>query len=256
VVTNGVVRLSRGPRQNRHRPAIDPLFRSAARTYGSRVVGVILTGALDDGAGGLAEIKKMGGVAIVQDPNEAEHSSMPRAALASTDVDHVLPVASIPALLIELASTPVPTTVRSNGEEAAGDRALRAKMEPDPIGTPSVFACPECNGVLWEVDEKSPLQFRCRIGHTYAAESLIAQQEESLENSLWAAVRALEETSELQRRVAQRLRPLAAGRQVERLERRAAQALRQAEAIRDVLERAEPAEADIDLGLKRTAKPM
>ncbi len=206
-----VIRITHGPTENGVRPAIDPLFRSAARAFRGRVIGVVVTGALDDGTAGLAAIKQAGGAAIVQDPQEAVAPSMPRSAIASVRVDHVVPVAEIAPLLAAL------TRERASGAKAGEaphlgpkepDRGVEqiALAEHDRPGRLSVFTCPECNGNLWEHDEAGILRFRCRVGHIYSADSMMSAQTDSVDRALWAALRALEERAALTRRLADRAR--------------------------------------------------
>jgi two-component system chemotaxis response regulator CheB len=218
----GHVYLSRGPRENSHRPAVDPLFRTAARAYGVRVVGVLLSGALDDGTAGLAAIKRRGGTAVVQNPNEALFSGMPRSAIESVEVDHVVSLAEISPLLSRLTREPV----KEEAEEPVSDEMEQeTKMEAFDLsafedrehpGTPSMFGCPECGGTLWEMQEGELIRFRCRVGHAYSTDSLLAEQSEALEAALWSAFRALEESASLARRMAARAReraqPLSAAR--------------------------------------------
>src|SRR3954468_12891678 len=205
----GVIRVVHGPTENGYRPAVDPLFRSAARVYGPRVIGVILTGALDDGTAGLAAVKEAGGVAIVQDPDEAFASSMPRSARAFVAVDHVLPVREIGVLIAGLTneqagSRPV--------EEGPHVRAIETDLGPPNIaldgsdrpGKVSVFTCPECHGTLWEADERGIVRFRCRVGHEYSAESMLAAQTDSVDRALWTALRSVEERAALTHRLAER----------------------------------------------------
>jgi two-component system chemotaxis response regulator CheB len=210
LLDDGAVRLTRGPKENRHRPAIDPLFRSAARQYGSRVIGVILSGNQHDGSAGLLRVKQGGGVAIVQDPESAMFPGMPHSALDSMNADLVLAPAAMAGALVRLvAGAPVPPEVTDpmpsdppsalppEAEVAAEDRKRRD-------GVPSTQACPECHGVLWEVEDGGLLEFRCRVGHGYTAEALLAHQAEELEVALWSALRALEEQHALARRLAAR----------------------------------------------------
>ncbi len=208
LVELGRVRVVRGPRENRSRPAVDPLFRSAARTYGPQVVGVVLTGALDDGTAGLQAIKTCGGITVVQDPADALYSSMPQSALTNVVVDHCLAAAAIPGLLVRLAQEPalnprdypVPPLMELETQLAALDKeSLDNEKVP---GTPSRYACPECHGVLWEVRDGDLLRFRCRVGHAYSVESMLAEHSASLEDALWMALRALEESASLARRLA------------------------------------------------------
>jgi two-component system chemotaxis response regulator CheB len=209
------IRLSRGPRENRYRPAIDPLFRSAARTFGPRVVGVILSGLLNDGAAGMVAVKSRGGIAIVQD--DAMFPDMPRNAARYIRPDRVLPIKDIAPALLEIvgeASRPRLAAVRKPHppeEEDEMEREIRAaeadvdEMEgEDQPGTSSGLACPDCHGVLWEIDDHGLLRYRCRVGHSYTAETLLSSQTESVEEALWAAVRALEESASLSEKLAQR----------------------------------------------------
>jgi len=190
----GLVRVAPGPRENGHRPSIDVLFRSAAETYGPRVVGVILSGALDDGASGLVAISQAGGVTVVQDPRDAQNTSMPEAALRSAPVDHVLPAAEIGRLLGRLAwGEEVPSAGTRRG---ATDRPMQGPESP------VAFSCPDCNGTLWEVREGDLVRFECRVGHTFSAESVVASHADNLERALWTALRILEERATLHRRLA------------------------------------------------------
>jgi two-component system chemotaxis response regulator CheB len=212
LVHRGHIGVVHGPKENRHRPAIDVLFRSAARSYGPRVVGVVLTGALDDGTSGLLTIKDRGGLAVVQDPNEALYPSMPRSAMQYCDVDYVLPLAGVPARLVELANTPAED---EGGYPVSDQLDLEVQIVEgldshpevlDRIGTPSYFTCPECHGTLWEMQEREFPRFRCRTGHVFSAESMLAEHNVSLEATLWAAVRSLEESTTLSLRLAEQAR--------------------------------------------------
>jgi two-component system chemotaxis response regulator CheB len=207
-VSDGHVRLTRGPKENGHRPAIDPLFRTAALSYGLRVVGVILSGNLNDGSAGLLRIKQRGGVVIVQDPGTALYPSMPRSAIEHVEVDHMLPVSEISALVADLATEPLESVEvsgmpKENAFDTRADEIAVAHRQQQP-GEPSTMACPECHGVLWEAKDEELVQFRCRVGHAYSAEALLVHQSEQLEAALWTALRALEEHSALGRRLAAR----------------------------------------------------
>jgi two-component system chemotaxis response regulator CheB len=207
-VFNGHVHLTRGPKENGHRPAVDPLFRTAAQSYNQRVVGIILSGNLNDGTAGLIRIRQRGGVAIVQDPETALYQGMPRSAIEHGAVDHVLHIDEIPELVAELALQPAePMEVTSMSEDSSDhvqvDEVAIADRQTQP-GIPSTMACPECHGVLWEDNEAGLVQFRCRVGHAYSAEALLVHQSEQLEVALWTALRALEENSALARRLAGR----------------------------------------------------
>jgi len=191
LIEPGRIRLSAGPKENGHRPAIDPLFCSAARSYEDRVIGVVLSGTLDDGSVGLRVIRQHGGTAIVQDPKEALFAQMPRNAIEIGHPQHVAPVADIARLIV------THTEATSKGEQGIVGAA-------DAPGISSGIACPECHGVLWgATDDESP-EFRCRIGHTFTAESLLEAHASHLEASLWAGVRALQEQASLGKHMAGR----------------------------------------------------
>ena len=208
LVKHGHVRVVRGPSENGHRPSVDPLFRSAARFYGPRVVGVILSGTLDDGTSGLMAVKQRGGLAVVQDPEEAMFSGMPRSAVENVAVDWVGPLADVGPTLARLAQEPAPAPGQTASAELE-DEVDVAEMDMQAIeapraGAPSGFTCPDCHGALWEVQEGDLIRFRCRVGHAYSPDSLLAQQSESLEEALWIAMRALEESAALADRLAER----------------------------------------------------
>ena len=204
----GHVILRRDPHENRTRPSIDPLFRSAAVAYRSRVIGVVLSGLLDDGAAGLLAIKACGGVCIVQQPDDAMWPEMPRNALAHDHVDHCVPVARMPSLLCRLVEEPpgpMPT-VPSQLILEAGIAAQETSMpvEPVQVGQPSRLSCPQCGGVLNEVLEPGTTRFRCQIGHAFTAETLVAAQDEELERALESALRMHRERVVLFRRMQNR----------------------------------------------------
>ncbi len=207
---DGQVRLTRGPRINRHRPAIDPLFETAAHHYGSRVAGVILTGALDDGTFGLHAVKKCGGITIVQDPEEAAVRSMPESALQQVEVDHCLKLAEIRKLLLELAQKQ-----RSKFKKSSHrcSEEMKFSMETPNLnpaqmkarcGDPSAYICPDCNGPLWEIKDGHTVRFRCLVGHSYSPQSLLDGEADALERALWVAAKTLEERSTLLRGLATR----------------------------------------------------
>jgi two-component system chemotaxis response regulator CheB len=241
ILREGRMRLRRGPRENRHRPAIDPLFRSAAEAFGPRVVGVVLSGALDDGTAGLIAVKIAGGVTVVQDPAEAFAADMPRNAMKYLAVDHVLPAREIGALVTRLVREDAGRAAPAVSEESVQERRLSefdmAQIESDDRpGKPSGFSCPDCGGVLWELDPESDLlRFRCRVGHAYAQDNLTAAQADEVERALWTALRALEERAAMARRVATQARerdfPALAGPH----EERALEAEAHAAKLREVL---------------------
>lgn len=204
------VRIVRGPKENRHRPSVDPLFRTAAIIYGPRVIGVILTGALDDGTSGMKAIKSRGGLAVIQDPEEAFYPSMPASVLQNVQVDHAVGMAEMPALLARLVNESVPDEKEYPvpvGVVLEAEIAEMSHSDSDilnKLGKVSSFTCPDCHGTLWEMEDDGLLRFRCRVGHAFTAENMLAQHDETLESMLWAAMRALEESASLSRRMAER----------------------------------------------------
>jgi two-component system, chemotaxis family, protein-glutamate methylesterase/glutaminase len=217
LVRHGRIHLTQGPRENGHRPAIDPLFRSAARARGPCCVGVVLSGLLDDGATGLRFVKESGGAAVVQEPGDAQFPSMPRAALSLVAADRVVGAADMGHALCELidevlpsellASVPVANAVGADRDIEGRDRV---EIE-DPVATaallegpPSALTCPECGGALWEQVDGETLRFACHVGHAYTLLSLLEEQGRDLEGTLWSAVRSLEERAEVHRRLARR----------------------------------------------------
>jgi two-component system chemotaxis response regulator CheB len=208
MLENDRVRLSRGPKQNRARPAIDPLFRSAAQSFGPRVIGVVLSGMLDDGAAGMLAIKRQHGIAIVQDPADAVCRSMPDAASAATKIDYCVPVAGMGALLARLTRETLDEEPRAPPDRLDLEkRADTGEIVPmEQLGKASAYTCPECAGVLWEVDDPELLRFRCRVGHAFSVGGLALEQKKLSEDALWAAARALEESASFSRRLSERLR--------------------------------------------------
>jgi two-component system chemotaxis response regulator CheB len=203
LVERGFMRVTRGPKENRFRPAVDPLFRSAAYVYGPRVIGVVLSGALDDGTAGLWTVKLRGGTAIVQDPSDALHRSMPISALENVAVDHKLPALQIGPLLGRL--TREEAAAQQPGipaqEQKKTEHEVKIAAEKDALdehvmnhGELSPFTCPECHGVLTQISEGSIVRFRCHTGHAYSASTLLNSVSEQIEEQLWDAVRALDET--------------------------------------------------------------
>jgi len=238
MIDGGSVVLSRGPHHNRSRPAIDPLFTSAARAYGPRVIGVVLSGTLDDGSAGLARIKRHGGVAMVQDPTTALYAGMPQNALASVAADRCEPADRLGAAIA--AAVDQPAVGKHHPSEPRLDEEFKASIAAGPydmskIGAPSVYACPECNGTLWEFDEKGALQFRCRVGHSFTSEGLLSEHEGTLEDTIWAAVRALEEHASLRRRLAKRMRENRNGKVADLYESRAGESERHAATLRSIV---------------------
>jgi two-component system chemotaxis response regulator CheB len=197
LVEDGRIRLTHGPKENHARPAIDPLFRSAAVARGPDVIGVVLTGFLDDGTAGLQAIKRCGGTTVVQDPQDAQAPEMPRSALRYVEVDHVAPLGSMGDLLLSLAQRPsrataaVPPELEHESDIALGKGNYMEHLEA--IGNPSTFVCPDCNGALWEVRDAQPRRFRCHTGHGYTLKALQHTQSDVTDEALWNGYRALQE---------------------------------------------------------------
>jgi two-component system chemotaxis response regulator CheB len=231
LVANGHIRLTRGPRENGHRPAVDPLFRSAARAYGRRVIGVVLSGALDDGTAGLRVISDVGGLALVQDPSGALYPSMPSNALDHSPTARAVPIEQLAGTICAALDEPLQGVEEElvaaglKSEPASPDRS-----DDDPrAGLLTGITCPECGGALWEHDEEGLLRFKCHVGHAYSADSLEISQSQSLEASLWAALRSLQERADLFRRLARRVGGEG------RLERKARIADQHAEVLRSLV---------------------
>lgn len=199
MLVDGHVRLTRGPRENHARPAVDVLFRSCALALGSQAIGVVLTGALDDGTAGLWTIKDVRGQAIAQLPEEAEFPSMPQSAIQHVAVDHVARVADMPALLAAAVTesrrrgkdAPVPDKLKAETQIAQGMDALKSGSAE--LGPATQFTCPDCGGVLAQIDEGSIVRFRCHTGHAYSAQTLLDQTNDRIEGLLWKALRAFDE---------------------------------------------------------------
>lgn len=204
LLRRGRIELSHGPRENGARPSVDPMFRSAAREFGARVIGVVLSGSLDDGTAGLRAVKARGGVAVAQSPETAAVPEMPRNAIADGIVDHVVPLDQLAERLVELIRLPAPTaaigtsTLEAEAQLAKVSRGIAYGWQP---GVPSDFSCPDCGGVLRFVPDETSGHLRCHVGHAWNQQALLAAQVERVEESLWAALRSLEEHAKLTRRV-------------------------------------------------------
>ena len=244
--------LNRGPKENGFRPAVDPLFRTAARAHGERVIGIILSGALDDGTYGLKMVKDHGGIAVVQDPDEATHPSMPLSALQIVHADHVLRAADIGRLIAKLSSQSsegvVPMGRREEREpQDPGEHTGVEEMDRD-FGPASGLTCPDCGGALWEITNGELTRYRCHVGHQYTTESLDAGHQQVVEGALWSAVRVLEEHSDLRRRMAKRAEERGLEVVSSGFAESADESERQANTIRQLLfgrEQPEPAPASI-----------
>lgn len=244
IVEGKLLRVIQGPRENRHRPAIDPLFRSAASSHHRQVIGVILTGSLDDGTAGLMMVRARGGTAIVQSPDTAMFPSMPEAALEQVPEAMVLPLAEIAEAIVTLTREQIPDVSPVDRKRDVDDlkeiKFAEADMsqienEEGHPGHPSSFACPDCGGVLWEIEQNGFLRFRCRVGHAFTVRHLGAEQRHAIETSLWAALRALEESASLYKRMADRAFHSAHGHAAETYRDRVANTTENARILREFL---------------------
>jgi two-component system chemotaxis response regulator CheB len=194
LLRRGRILVRRGPHENHTRPAVDALFRSAAVAYGSRVIGVVLTGALDDGTDGLIAIKRGGGTCVVQSPDDAAWPSMPLNALRRDHVDHSLPLDQLPELIVRLTrqragpSHPLSEAMQIE-DRIASEESPMLTPELSPPGVPSALSCPECGGVLNEIADAGTLRFRCQIGHAYTSQGLGRAQSEEIEHGMQVAIR-------------------------------------------------------------------
>jgi two-component system chemotaxis response regulator CheB len=211
VLEKGGARLTQGPKENRFRPAIDVLFRSAAMAYGARVTGVVLTGAMDDGSSGLHAIKSRGGLAVVQDPAEAEFPSMPLNAVKTAKVDHVVSIAEMGELLVRITSKAVKKPKEARVSEqmvsevgiALGDNGRMREIMA--LGKFTPYTCPECHGALISLQEGPLTRFRCHTGHAYTLSYLLSELTQHTENAIMNALRAVEETQLLMSEMKQHL---------------------------------------------------
>ncbi len=201
------VLVTKGARENRYRPGIDPLFRSAAATHGSHVIAVVLTGMLDDGTAGLIAVKKCGGVTVVQDTTDATYPDMPRNALNNAHVDYCVPISRMGALLGRLVSEhagkakPVPEDIKT--EALIAERVLSDVEQVSGLGEQVPYNCPNCGGVLWQVDHAGMHRYRCHTGHSFTAAALLTIQTEKIEETLWVSLRMFEERKNLLNNMAQ-----------------------------------------------------
>ncbi|KUG06531.1 hypothetical protein ASU33_04050 [Solirubrum puertoriconensis] len=222
LVKDGHVFITKGPRENHYRPAVDALFRSAAAVYGARTIGVVLTGMLHDGTAGLEFIKRAGGITVVQDPQEAEFSSMPESALSNVQIDHVVPLSSMGPLLQQLTQAPAPQQVAIPPdillEAQIAERVVGSTDDVEKLGRQVPLTCPDCGGSLWEMQHGEVLRYRCHTGHAFTADSLMRVTQESLEESMWVAVRMLEERKNLLASMSRRNEGFSSKQQEERIE--------------------------------------
>jgi two-component system chemotaxis response regulator CheB len=241
VIEDGLVSLSRGPRENGHRPAVDVLFRTAAQAEGARVIGVVLSGVLDDGTAGAVAIRSRGGAVIVQDPRDALYPAMPLSAIEHVSPDQVASAAEMGGLIDAMCRVDIAGT-EPEASSLMRIEADLAKMDGDAMndpvrpGVPSGFSCPDCAGTLFEIRDSGLVRYRCRVGHAWSPESLLGEQALQLDGALWMALRSLEEKAALARelghRATERGNPLTAHRFHEQAE----EATRAATLIRSLLQ--------------------
>lgn len=238
IVVDNTIRLGRGPRENLARPAIDPLLRSVGLSHGSKAIGVVLTGMLNDGAAGLADLKRCGGLTVVQRPIEAREREMPLSALAASDVDYQTPIAELGALLKQLVleprlpSLPPADDIRLEVEIALGRSTGSA--ETSRLGDPVGLSCPACGGVLSQM-WSPPLRFRCQVGHGYTAEALGSEQEGSVDEAMRVALRIVEERATLTQKMANEARRVGQRHSAAAYERTSAESRDHIETLRDAL---------------------
>jgi two-component system chemotaxis response regulator CheB len=232
-----IIRLSHGPKENRHRPAIDAMFRSAAKVYGDRVAGVLLTGFLDDGASGLVDIHRNCGLSIVQDPAEAAYPEMPRNALQALRPDHCLPLKEIEKLLAQLPNSAFGGHKMKVKKRAKKSHQPAEKIAIEPSGgSPIGFVCPECQGPLWELRDGKLMRYQCLVGHRYSLDNLLAAHTEEVETALWIALRALEERITMLRRLADQSHVTGRQRGRQLFQGRVADIVKHAKVLRNILE--------------------
>ena len=249
----GHILVRKGPKENRFRPSIDALFRSAAYSFGPRVIGVVLTGLLNDGTSGMWTINRLGGMGIVQQPDEALYASMPESVLEFVEVDHVLPLSDIALMLSQLTQETAPETAASHQHHVAdsipvNNELRRIKTEIDTAAEVSIFergilsmgaltplTCPECSGVLVSFREGQLIRYRCHTGHSYTASTLLADVTKSIEDSMWQSVRALEESILLLNQAAGQLEEAGFTDSAEQYRSRSAEALDRAHRIRELI---------------------
>ncbi|HEY1506132.1 MAG TPA: chemotaxis protein CheB [Stellaceae bacterium] len=235
--------LGHGPRENNARPAIDPMFRSVALCCGGRSVGVVLSGMLGDGAAGLRALKQCGGLSVAQKPSDAAFPEMPATAVRRALPDHVVGLAELPALLKKLVQQPVGEALPiphglSFEVEIARSGGLTMK-EMDRIGRRSVLACPDCHGVMWEIDEGDLVRYRCHVGHAYTAELMKYAIDENLARALGSALRALDERIAITEKLHAKAADLRHNNSAEWWQRRLDDTRREAEVIREAIMRME-----------------
>lgn len=200
IVKKGLLKLGYGPRENRWRPSIDALFRSAAVAYNAHTIGIVLTGLLNDGVSGLKAIQRCGGTTMIQDPDEAAFPDMPMNVLEQMDVDHNVRIAAMNDIIQQVIQRDIPAVTPPESLQLEAQISEKTAIGSDVVGKlgpQTTLACPDCGGSLWEVRDENVTHYRCHIGHSYTEQDLLLKQSESLEMALWIAVRITEEKRNL-----------------------------------------------------------
>ena len=239
IVKSDQVRLTRGPRENHNRPAIDPLFRSAAAAFRTRTIGLILSGSLDDGTSGLQAVKRCGGIALVQEPAEALYPDMPQNAINKVEVDYILPLAQMGSVLNELVLSPAPPPVPVPDdiltEVRVAETGRGSIPVSDQLGMLTPYSCPDCGGPMWQMEHAAVPRFRCNVGHALSSQSLLIGQEEALDHALWEAVRTMEQRERLLQQMAEGERQAGRLQSAQVYEERAAESQEHSQLIRERL---------------------
>jgi two-component system chemotaxis response regulator CheB len=198
--------IGRGPAENRFRPSVDVLFRSVAASHGEKVIGIILTGFLNDGTIGMVSIKRSGGHCIVQDPNEAEYPDMPLSVLETMEVDYCIPIKEMAAVILKIIARATSKGIKPPGDVVAesklSERSATAINGVSELGEKALFACPDCGGGLWRIENGGVKHYRCHIGHSFTEKDLLVKQSETVEQTLLVALLMMEERKILLQKIA------------------------------------------------------
>jgi two-component system chemotaxis response regulator CheB len=240
VVVDNELRTSHGPRENGHRPAVDVLFRTAARACGSRVIAVVLSGSLDDGTAGAIAVKERGGLVLAQDPTEAAYPGMPESAIKHVDVTKIASAAQLAVVVSQLCRTPATPMDNISLDVAAEDTEIVNMYDiaaaAERPGQQAGFGCPECHGALFKIENGGLLRFRCRLGHAWSWHALLVEQGQALENALWMALRSLEEKAALSIQLAEQASERGSMLSYQRFTEQAQEASHSAAMVRRLLE--------------------
>ena len=256
VVVDSQLRTSYGPRENGHRPAVDVLFRSAARACGPQVIAVVLSGSLDDGTAGAIAVRERGGLVLAQDPDEAAYPGMPRSVIEHVEVAETASAAQLGAVVNRLCRTTVQLTDK-DAARASAEAELSSMLDIPPLAEevpvqPAGFGCPECHGTLFKIEQSGLLRFRCRLGHAWSWHSLLLEQGQALENALWMALRTLEEKAALNIQMSERATERGSMLSCRRFTEQAQEATRSATLVRRLLENltTDAARVGVDSGVE------